>query len=47
MNVVGSSKIERKGILKSLSEKLPGGVGFPLSLYESVLLECYSWPAYG
>lgn len=34
MNVVGSSKMERKGILKSLLGKLPGGVGFPLSPYE-------------
>lgn len=38
MNVVGSSKIEREGILKSLLERIPGGVGFPLSLYERVLL---------
>lgn len=34
MNVFGSSNLERKGILKSLLETIPGGVRFPLSLYE-------------
>lgn len=36
MNEAGSSKVERKGTLKSLLGKLPGGVGFPLSPSERV-----------